>query len=150
MKTRNLKVSYHIADTMGARRNVTPDDVLSDYESFDEAFHDFKYNGDGDCAILANINGEWYRVSNRFADGVPRYKPLDKTLLGWHTLEETVAGVDISNVPFKNMLAMAAAISYCNGNLAKELGVEQETLNKYGFWEKFSEFFGYPMYEAKI
>lgn len=152
MDRENLKISYHIADTKGDRRHVRPSDVVSDYESFDEAYRNLEPPPAGHRAILANINGEWYVVSKDYDDdGVKvRYRPLDKEFWGWHTIEETLAGVDINNIPTEKMIAMAATVGFCDGNLAKWLGVKEETIWEYGFYEKFTEFFGYPMSDLEV
>lgn len=150
MDRENVKISYHIADTKRERRPAQPSDVVSDYESFEEAYRNLEPPPDGDRAILANINDEWYRVSKDFDNSTVRYRLLNNILWGWHTLEETIAGVDINNIPAEKMIAMAAKVGYCNGSLAKKLRVTEEALHEYGFWEKFSEFFGCPMYEFKI
>lgn len=77
------------------------------------------------------------------------YRHLDRLLGDWHKLEDIIAGVDISNIPFKDMIAMAAT-AYCNGTLAKAIGVNQNALIGYGFYNKFTKYFGKPMYEFKI
>lgn len=148
-ENKNLKISYHIADTMGDRRPVRSSDAYGNYKSFEEAQRDYKYDQDGDNAILANINGDWYRTA-KFTDGVVRYRSLDRLVTDWHTLDETIRGVNIENIDFERLLAIAATIAYCDGSLAKELGISQVSLREYDFHEKFSQYFGYPMYEAAI
>ena len=78
-ENKNLKISYHIADTMGDRRPVRSSDAYGNYKSFEEAQRDYKYDPDGDNAILANINGDWYRTA-KFTDGVVRYRSLARVV----------------------------------------------------------------------
>ena len=134
---------------MGDRRPVRSSDAYGNYKSFEEAQRDYKYDPDGDNAILANINGDWYRTA-KFTDGVVRYRSLDRLVTDWHTLDETIRGVNIENIDFERLLAIAATIAYCDGSLAKELGISQVSLREYDFHEKFSQYFGYPMYESAI
>ena len=143
-----VDISYHTASTFGIRREVCPEDAKGNYSTYEEAKANYHDDVDGDSAILAKINGEWYRTSEYNSD--VRYRHMSRLLVNWHSLEEVIAGVQIKNVPFKDMLAMAALTSYCNGSLAKELGVNQEALRGYEFWEKFAEYFGKPMYEFKV
>lgn len=143
-----VKISYYVADTKGQRRHVVPDDARGEYSSFEEAMKHYHYDGDGDTAILAYIQGEWYRAGK--VNGTVKYKHIDRLWGDWHTLEEIIDGIDISKLPFHHMLAMAAATAYCNGTLATEIGVSQKALHEYGFYDKFTEYFGSPMYEFKV
>ena len=43
-ENKNLKISYHIADTMGDRRPVRSSDAYGNYKSFEEAQRDYKYD----------------------------------------------------------------------------------------------------------
>lgn len=143
-------ITYHIASTFGERRHVEPGDAKGNYATYEQAKAEYCEDFDGDSAILAKINDRWFRVSEFYENEV-RYCPLDGNLLvGWHNLDEVLAGVRLNQIPFKDMLAMAALTSYCNGSLAKELGVNREALREYQFWERFAEYFGKPMYEFKV
>lgn len=148
MPKQPVKISYHVANTQGCRRVVTPEDAHGEYDSFEEAMEHYCYDGDGDSAILANIQGEWYRVHE--VNGTVVYKHISRLLCGWHTLEEVMAGVNIGEIPFQDMIAMAAATAYCNGTLAQEMGVSQDALYKYNFYDKFTKHFGRPMYDFKV
>lgn len=100
--------------------------------------------------ILRKIGDRWYSVAKN-QDGQLIYWDIHSSLyVSWHTQEEIERGVDLNNIPFENLVAMAAATAYRNGTLADGLTVRQEDLYDYGFYDKFTEYFGKEIIEFGV
>lgn len=100
-------------------------------------------------AIITRLNGRWYSVAKK--DGRLIYWDLHSDLFtSWRTREEIKRGVDLNSIPFQDLAAMAAKTAYLNGTLAEALAIKQDDLCDYGFYDKFTEFFGKPMHEVGV